>query len=61
MKNYNTVPRKNILKILARKTLVFLVNEYNTSKCCCKCDKKLLTMKGVKKKLPMVAYIINGQ
>ena len=53
MKNYNAVPRKNILRVLARKTLVFLVNEHNTSKCCCKCDKKLklLTMNGKNKKV----------
>ena len=51
MKNNSAVPRKNILKVLARKTLVLLVNEHNTSKCCCKCEKKLEEIKDINEKI----------
>ena len=51
MKNLSAIPRKNILKTLARKTLVFLTNEHNTSKCCCKCGKNLVNIINKQQKL----------
>ena len=37
MKNYSAVPKKAILRVLAQKTSVLLINEHNTTKKCFKC------------------------
>ena len=41
MKNYSSVPRKSLLRVLATKAIVLIVDEYRTSKMCSKCGEEL--------------------
>jgi hypothetical protein len=41
MKTYSAVPRKSILRVLAQKTTVMLINEFNTTKKCFRCGDNL--------------------
>jgi len=50
MRNYSAVPRKAILRVLAQKTVVLLVNENNTTKKCFKCKQDVKEILNIKEK-----------
>jgi hypothetical protein len=50
MRNYCAVPKKSILRVLAQKTIVMLINEANTTKKCFKCKENLHAVTDIHKK-----------